>query len=121
MMLHSPYAVLSLFDEALMTPCAHCNYSSTLEMFVLVLTDHCCDHILHGSIISHYNIYYFSIHLGNLAILIMVFMGYICVYALYVCVYAIIPDHKCLGFIGIYQFGFNEITHLQVGAASSSA
>lgn len=86
MMLHSPYAVLSLFDEALMTPCAHCNYSSTLEMFVLVLTDHCCDHILHGSIISHYNIYYFSIHLGNLAILIMVFMGYICVYALYVCV-----------------------------------
>ena len=37
----------------------------------------------------------------------------------YVCV--IILDHKCLGFIGIYQFGFNEITHLQVGAASSPA
>ena len=38
-----------------------------------------------------------------------------------VCACVIIPDHKCLGFIGIYQFGFNEITHLQVGAASSPA
>lgn len=63
-MLRSPRASLPLFDEALMTPRVHCNYSSTPEMFVLVLTDHCCDQILHGSIISHYNIYYFSIHFG---------------------------------------------------------
>lgn len=40
----------------------------------------------------------------------------VCVY-----IYVIIQDHKCLGFIGIYQFGFNEITHLQVGSASSPA
>lgn len=58
------FFLLLLFDEALMTFSVSCNYSPAPRMFVLVLTGHCCDHILHCSIISHYNIYYFSFHFG---------------------------------------------------------
>lgn len=58
------FFLLLLFDEALMTLSVSCNYSPAPRMFVLVLTGHCCDHILHCSIISHYNIYYFSFHFG---------------------------------------------------------
>ena len=63
-MFHSVIFFLSLFDEALMTPPVCCNYSAALGMFVLVLTGHCCDHIRRCSIISHYNIHYFSFHFG---------------------------------------------------------
>lgn len=64
-MSYLPCPFFSLFDEALMTPSARCNYPPALEMFVLVLTGHCCDHIRRCSIISHYNIYYCSFHFGS--------------------------------------------------------